>query len=68
MVLGQVGSCPVFSLGQAEGRKESEGGNLALTLRKSQVLTSVLVQSPHNLEQLLLLLLSTDLISLSPAL
>lgn len=34
-------------------KKECEGVNLELAITKSQVLAFALVQSPHNLEQLL---------------
>lgn len=46
----------MFLLGQAGMRKGSEGVNLELAIGKSQVLVSALVQSPHNLEQLMYLL------------
>lgn len=51
-----MGSSPVFLLGQAGMRKESEGVNLELTVGKSQVLGLAPVQSPHNLERLMYLL------------
>lgn len=45
----------MFLLEQAGLRKESEGVNLELAIRKAQVLAPALVQSPHNLEQLVYL-------------
>lgn len=51
-----AGGCPVFFLGQTGMRKESAGVNLELAVRESQVSASALMQSPHNLRQLMYLL------------
>lgn len=46
----------MFLLGQAGVRKESEGVNPELGVGKFRVLASVLVQCPHDLERLMLIL------------